>query len=233
MATESAIVFGAGAGLGAAIVHRFRQGGLKTVAVSRNAENLKSRFAATPDVLCNAADATDAAAVAAAIEQAENEAGPLAAAVANSAAWKIGPLLDHTPEEFEAVWKQASLSSFNILHHAGKRMAERGAGSILFTGSAAQMRAAAGFGPMAAAKLGLRALVQAGARELGPKGVHVGHVVVDGPIASDRTRANYSDHSKLIDPAGIAEAFWFLHSQPKSAWTNEIDIRTASEWPVG
>ena len=233
MTTGSAIIFGAGPGLGAAIVHRFRQGGLKTVAVSRNLDNLKERFAATPEVLCVAADATDSAAVASAIELAEAQAGPLQAAIANSAAWKIAPLMEHTPEEFASVWREASLASFNVLHHAGKHMAERGAGSVLFTGSAAQMRAASGFGPMAVAKLGLRALVQAGARELGPKGVHVGHVVVDGPIASDRTRANYSDHSKLIDPAGIAEAFWFLHSQARNAWTNELDIRTGSDWPAG
>lgn len=229
----SAIVFGAGPGLGAALVHRFARGGLKVVAVSRNSEKLQGLFASAPDVMCIAADATDPSAVAAAIARAEKDAGPLAAAIANSAAWKIAPLMEHSPEEFESVWKQASLASFNILHHAAKPMAARGKGSILFTGSAAQMRAASGFGPMAVAKLGLRALVQAGARELGPKGLHVGHVVVDGPIASDRTRASHSDHAKLIDPAGIAEAFWFLHGQPPSAWTNELDIRTGADWPAG
>ncbi|MGE3247569.1 MAG: SDR family NAD(P)-dependent oxidoreductase [Beijerinckiaceae bacterium] len=233
MTTGAAIVFGAGAGLGAATVRRFRAGGLKTVAVSRNEAKLRGVFAGEPDVLCIAADATDSRAVADAIDQAEAEAGPLCAAIANSAAWKIAPLLEHSPEDFEAVWKQGSLAAFNILHHAGNRMAARGSGSILFTGSAAQMRAGSGFGPMAVAKLGLRALVQAGARELGPKGIHVGHVVVDGPIDSDRTRASNSDHSKLIDPAGIAEAFWFLHNQPRNAWTNELDIRTGSEWPAG
>ena len=109
-------------------------------------------------------------------------------------------------------------------------MAARGQGTLLFTGSAAQMRAGPGFGAMAVAKTGLRALSQALARELGPKGVHVGHVVIDGPINSARTRAANTNHNRLIDPDGIAAVFHALHLQPRLAWSNEIDVRTFSDW---
>jgi len=233
MTTGSVIVFGAGAGLGAAIVRRFRAAGHPCVAVARDQARLDAVFADMPDVLRLSADASDSAAVAAAMTSAEERAGPLAAAIANGAAWKIAKVAETDPADFEAVWRQTTLAACNVLHHAGKRMAERGAGSILFTGSAAQMRAAAGFGLMAAAKSGLHALVRAGARELGPLGVHVGHVIVDGPIDSDRTRAANADHDRLIDPAGIAEAFYFLHAQPRAAWTNEMDVRAFAEWPAG
>ena len=85
---------------------------------------------------------------------------------------------------------------------------------------------------MAVAKGGLKLLTQALARELGPQGVHVAHVVIDGPIDSARTRASNANHDKLIDPDGIAEAFHAVHAQPRNAWSNEIDVRTFSEWPA-
>lgn len=226
------IVFGAGAGLGAALIHRFRSAGFSCVAVSRNENKLRDLFSGSPEVRCIAADASDSKAVETAIGTAEKEVGPLQAAIANSAAWKIGRINESSPADFHAVWMQTAFAAYNVLHHAAKPMAERKRGSILFTGSAAQMRAAGGFGLMAAAKNSLRSIVQAGARELGPQGLHIGHVIVDGPIDSERTRASNADHSKLIDPSGIAEAFYFMHSQPRSAWTNEMDIRTGTEWPA-
>ncbi len=231
MTTRTALVTGAGPGLGASLVRRFRKSGLHVAAFARNADRLKDTFGDDSGITCIAGDVTDAAAVAAAVEQIE-KIGPLDIAIANSAAWKIAPVLDFTAEDFEAVWRAGCLSAFNVARAAGKAMAERGQGTLLFTGSAAQMRAASGFGAMAVAKNGLRALTQTLARELGPKGVHIGHVVIDGPIDSARTRAANANHDRLIDPEGIAEVFHGLYVQPRNAWANEIDVRTFSEWPA-
>jgi NAD(P)-dependent dehydrogenase (short-subunit alcohol dehydrogenase family) len=110
-------------------------------------------------------------------------------------------------------------------------MVPRGRGTILFTGSAAQMRAGVGFAALGVAKSGLRALTQAMGRELAGKGIHVAHMVLDGPIDSERTRARYADAGRLLDPAGLAEAYYFVHTQTRAAWTNEIDLRTSADWP--
>jgi NAD(P)-dependent dehydrogenase (short-subunit alcohol dehydrogenase family) len=231
MTVKTALVTGAGPGLGASLVRRFRKAGLHVAAFARNADRLKETFADDSGVTCIPGDVTDGASVAAAVEQIE-KIGPLDVAIANSAAWKISNLLDLEPTEFETVWRAGCLSAFNVARAAGKAMSARGHGTLLFTGSAAQMRAASGFGAMAVAKGGLRVLSQALARELGPKGIHVGHVVIDGPIDSARTRAANTNHDRLIDPDGIAEVFHALYVQPRNAWTNEIDVRTFCEWPA-
>ncbi len=232
MAAASALITGAGPGLGASLVRRFRAEGLHVVAVARNGDRLAGIFAGDERVTCIAADALDADALTAIVARIERDIGPLELAIANSAAWKISNLLDLTAGDFETVWRAGCLSAFNVARAAGNVMVARGRGSIFFTGSAAQMRAAPGFGAMSVAKSGLRVLSQALARELGPKGIHVGHVVIDGPIDSPRTRAANSGHERLIDPDGIAEAFASLYRQPRNAWSNEIDVRTFSEWPA-
>lgn len=230
MSGNSAIILGVGPGLGAALVRRFRKHGLSVAAVARNRDKLEQLFADDDGVTAIGADATDDKAVAEAVAQAEKDIGPIEVAVANGAAFKIVKLLDTSAEDFENMWRQGCLAAFHLARHAGKAMAGRGKGSLLFTGSTNQMRAGPGFAAMAVAKSGLRALTHAAARELGPMGIHVAHVMVDGPIDSERTRASNSDHNKLIDPAGIAEAFHFLHTQPRAAWSNELDLRTFSEW---
>lgn len=231
MTTRTALVTGAGPGLGASLVRRFRKSGLHVAAFARNGERLRETFGNDSGVTCIAGDVMDADAVAAAVAQIE-KIGPLDVAVANSAAWKIANVLDLEPQDFEAVWRAGCLSAFNVARAAGKTMLPRGQGAIIFTGSAAQMRAAPGFGAMAVAKGGLRLLSEALARELGPKGIHVAHVVIDGPIDSARTRASNTNHDRLIDPDGIAEAFHALYAQPRNAWSNEIDVRTFCEWPA-
>ena len=125
------------------------------------------------------------------------------------------------------------LSAFNLAQNAARVMLPRGRGTIAFTGSAAQMRAPSGFAAMAVAKSGLRAFAQSIARELGPKGIHVGHVIVDGAIDSERTRASIPDDDRRIDPDAIADAFHALYMQPRNGWTNEIDIRPCGARPAG
>ncbi|MDF2119870.1 SDR family NAD(P)-dependent oxidoreductase [Roseiarcaceae bacterium H3SJ34-1] len=231
MPVSTAFILGVGPGLGASLVRAFRADGLKVVAAARSVDKLRTLFASDPDVVCYSVDALDGAAVAAAVGKAEREIGPLELAIANPAAWKIAPVIDITEADFTSVWKAGCMPAFHLTQAAAKAMLPRGRGTILYTGSAAQMRAGVGFGAMAVAKSGLRAFSQAAARELGPKGLHVAHVVIDGPIDSERTRASNADHDRLIDPAGIAEAYRYLHNQKRSAWTNELDVRTFSEWP--
>jgi NAD(P)-dependent dehydrogenase (short-subunit alcohol dehydrogenase family) len=225
------LVLGVGPGLGAALVRRFRAGGYSVAAASRQPDKLGGLFAGDPGIRTYRCDATDGAAVAALVEQVEREMGPLEVAIANSAGWKVESFLELPAADFTEIWRQGCLSAFHLGQEAAKRMVQRGHGTILFTGSAAQMRAASGFAGLAVAKTGLRALSQAMARELGPKGIHVAHMVVDGPIDSERTRARGGDPARLLDPAGLAEAYYFVHTQTRAAWTNEMDLRTAADWP--
>lgn len=232
MTNGSAMIQGVGPGLGAALVRRFRRDGLKVAAVARNRDRLQEAFKDDPGVTCFGADATDGAAMTDVVARIEDEIGPLEVAVANSAAWKIAPFLEFAQSDFEEIWRQGCLPAFHVAQAAARPMIARGRGTILFTGSAGQLRAGPGFSAMAVAKHGLRGMAHALAREMGPKGVHVAHIVVDGPIDSARTRAAYSDHDKLIDPAGIADLYAMLHAQPRHAWSNEIDLRTFADWPT-
>ena len=116
-----------------------------------------------------------------------------------------------------------------------KRMANRQRGTILFTGATAGMRGAAGFAAFAGAKHGIRALAQSMARELGPMNIHVAHIVVDGAIDTDFIRESFpdkyalKDQDGILNPEHIAENYWYLHSQPRDAWTFELDLRPWSE----
>ncbi|MBM3607726.1 MAG: SDR family oxidoreductase [Alphaproteobacteria bacterium] len=227
-----AMICGAGPGLGAALVRRFRAGGYRVAALARNEANLRERFADDAGIDCFAADATDATSLAQAFARAHAAGGAPAVAVANSAAWKLSPFVETSAQDFEHVWRASCLSAFNVAQEAAKLMLPAGKGAIIFTGSTAQMRAGSNFAAMAAAKSALRALSQSIARELGPKGIHVAHVAIDGPIDSARTRAANASHERLIDPAGIADVYFALAHQPRAAWSNEIDVRTFSEWPA-
>lgn len=231
MSSPTAVILGVGPGLGAALVRRFRVAGLTVAAAARDAGRLAARFAGDDGVRSIACEATDEAAVARLFAAAEAEFGPADLAIYNAAAYKLAPFLDLTAADFADVWRISCLGAFHFGQQAAQRMVARGAGTILFTGSAAQMRAGASYAALAPAKSGLRALVQAMGRELAPKGIHVGHVVIDGPIASERTRAGVTDHARLLDPAAIADAYHFLYRQPRAAWTNEIDLRTFRDWP--
>jgi len=125
----------------------------------------------------------------------------------------------------------ACLGGFLFGREVARRMVTRGRGTIIFTGATASLRGAANFAAFAGAKHALRALAQSMARELGPKGIHVAHVVVDGAIDTEFIRENFperyalKDQSGILDPAHIAENYWYLHNQPRDAWTHEIDLR--------
>jgi NAD(P)-dependent dehydrogenase (short-subunit alcohol dehydrogenase family) len=138
-----------------------------------------------------------------------------------------GGILDITPESFERCWRIGCMGGFLVGQAAARLMASIGAGTIIFTGATASLRGSAGFANLAVPKFGLRALAQSMARELGSKGVHVAHVIIDGQIESERSRhlADERGPDSLLPPSAIAESYYQLHRQPRGAWTHELDLR--------
>ncbi|HYT47170.1 MAG TPA: SDR family NAD(P)-dependent oxidoreductase [Burkholderiales bacterium] len=221
-ATGVALIGGAGEGLGAALGRRFTQGGYEVVLASRSRDG--------PGKV----DLREEAEVVALFDRVEKRA-PVEVAVFNAGANFRASILDTPAEMFEKVWRLGCYAGFLFGREAARRMAPRGKGSILFTGATASLRGAAQFAAFAAAKGGLRQVAQSMARELGPKNIHVAHVVIDGMIDNPRTRSRMAERVKDLPPDGmlatdaIAELFWQLHAQPRSAWTFEADVRPWAE----
>jgi len=161
--------------------------------------------------------------------------GPVEVAIFNAGANFRASILETPAEMFEKVWRLGCFAGFLFGREAALRMMPRGRGTILFTGATASVRGSAQFAAFAAAKGGLRQVAQSMARELGPKNIHVAHVVIDGMIDNRRTRERMADRLKDLPADGmlatdaIAELFWQLHAQPRSAWTFEADLRPWAE----
>jgi len=172
-------------------------------------------------------DSTDEASVETVFDQAEADLGAVAVAVYNAGAFVPNGILDTSSEEFERCWRIGCLGGFLVGQAAARRMVQAGAGTLLFTGATAALRGSASFANLAVPKFGLRALAQSMARELGPRGVHVGHVVIDGQILSERYQHLEAERGpdSLLKPEAIAEMYYQLHVQPKRAWTFELDLR--------
>jgi NAD(P)-dependent dehydrogenase (short-subunit alcohol dehydrogenase family) len=221
--TETAVIVGVGPGLGLALVRCFSGAGMRVVAAARNAERASALLSGTGarTYACEAADEVEVEALFARIS---DEVGAPALVVHNPSHFVMKPILDLTGEDFVQAWRVACLGGFLVGRAAARAMLKEGGGTILFTGSTPSVKAGAQFAAFAAAKFGVRALAQSMARELGPKGIHIAHVVVDGPI--DSAENAELKLPKLL-PADIAEAFLALHRQPRSAWTQELDLRPA------
>ena len=166
------------------------------------------------------------------VDRIERDIGPVEVVVFNVGGNVRFPIRDTTVRVYTKVWEMCALGGFLIGREAARVMVPRGRGTILFTGATASMRGAAGFSAFAGGKHALRALSQSMARELGPEGIHVAHVVVDGGIDTAFTRDRRGDayealkaQGGILDPEAIAENYWHLHCQPRSAWTQEMDLR--------
>lgn len=234
MASEVAVIVGVGPGLGWALTKRFARAGMRTLAAARNADKLRSLVEQNDEagrIRVHACDATRSADVAALFETATKELGVPTVAVFNAGAYAPGGILDIAVDDFERCWRIGCLGGFLVGQAAARTMVAHGAGTILFTGATASLRGSAGFANLAVPKFGLRALAQSMARELGPKGVHVAHVIIDGQIDSERYRhlAGKRGPDSLLAPDAIAETYYQLHRQPRSAWTHELDLRPWSE----
>jgi NAD(P)-dependent dehydrogenase (short-subunit alcohol dehydrogenase family) len=217
-----ALIGGAGEGLGAALGRRFAKGGFEVVLSSRTQEGVGK------------ADLREEAQVAELFDRVEKR-GPVEVAVFNAGANFRASILDTPAEMFEKIWRLGCYAGFLFGREAARRMLARGKGTILFTGATASVRGSAQFAAFAAAKGGLRQVAQSMARELGPKNIHVAHVVIDGVIDNRRSRERLGERVKdlaadgLLATDAIAELFWQLHAQPRSAWTFEADVRPWAE----
>jgi len=234
-----AVVAGVGEGLGFAVARRFAQAGFNVALAARSAERL-ARLAgeiqkAGGKAFAAPTDVREEQEVMALFDALESEHGPVQVAVFNAGANFRGSILDTPADMFEKIWRLGCHAGFLFGREAARRMTPRGAGTILFTGATASIRGSSHFAAFAAAKSGLRAVAQSMARELGPKGIHVAHVVIDGMIDTAAVRARFPDRVKdlgadaMLEPAAIAELYYQIHVQPRSAWTFEADLRPWGE----
>ena len=222
--TEVAIVVGAGPGLGTALVNRFVEGGMAVAAVSRRGRKPETgKFAEA--IRGYACDATVATQVEAMFERVTAELGPPDVVIFNVGTWDRAGILEISEELFVEAWRTGCLGGFLVGRAAAKAMLGRGRGTILFTGATGSLRGGAGFAAFAVPKFGLRALAQSMARELGPKGLHVAHVIIDGMIAQEGA----APRDGGMKPDEIAEAYYQIQTQKRSAWTHEMDLRPSVE----
>ncbi|CAG2147384.1 SDR family oxidoreductase [Cupriavidus numazuensis] len=234
-----ALVIGAGDSTGGAIARRFAREGYIACVTRRDADKLQplvdSIRAEGGQAFGYGSDARKEDAVAALFEQIEAEHGPIEVLVFNIGANVPSSILEETPRKYFKIWEMACFSGFLNAQAAARRMVARGRGTILFTGATAALRGAANFAAFAGAKHALRALAQSMARELGPQNIHVAHVVVDGAIDTAFIRDTFPERYALkeqdgiLNPEHIAENYWYLHSQPRDAWTFELDLRPYME----
>ena len=229
MSEHTAVVVGVGPGLGSALVRTFAQEGFTVIAAARSASELPE-LKGLADVVPVDCDATEPADVERLFETAAAR-GPAEVAVFNAAAFVRGSILETDPAEFERCWRVGCFAGLLVGQAAARRMVAHGRGTILFTGATASLRGGAGFVGLASPKFGLRAVAQSMARELGPKNIHVAHVIIDGQIRSERYAhlAGERGPDSLLDPDAIAAQYVALHRQHRSAWTHELDLRPWSE----
>ena len=233
------LVVGAGDATGGAIAKRFAAQGFTACVTRRSADKLQPLVDAIRQTggqahgfACDARKEEDVVAL---IEQIETQIGPIEAFVFNIGANVPCSILEETARKYFKIWEMACFSGFLNAREVAKRMVTRQRGTILFTGATAGLRGAAGFAAFAGAKHGIRALAQSMARELGPMNIHVAHVVVDGAIDTDFIRNSFpekyatKDQDGILNPEHIAENYWYLHSQPRDAWTFELDLRPWNE----
>lgn len=235
MAPKVALVIGAGDATGGAIARRFAREGYVACVTRRNAEKLeplKARIEADGGV-CHAfgSDARAEEEVIKLFAHIEAKIGPIEVCVFNIGGNVRFTIADTTARVYRKVWEMCAFGGFLAGREAAKAMLPRKQGTILFTGATASLRGGIGFAAFAGGKHALRALAQSMARELGPQGIHVAHVVIDGgidtPFIKEMFPERYAlkDHDGILNPDAIAENYWTLHCQQRSAWTHELDLR--------
>jgi NAD(P)-dependent dehydrogenase (short-subunit alcohol dehydrogenase family) len=234
-----ALVIGAGDATGGAIARRFAREGYAACVTRRHLDKLQPLLdeikAAGGEAHGFASDARKEEEVIALVEQIESNIGPIEVLVFNIGANAPSSVLEETARKYFKIWEMACFGGFLNAREVAKRMVAREGdgpkGTIIFTGATASLRGAANFAAFSGAKHALRALAQSMARELGPRGIHVAHVVVDGAIDTEFIRENFPQRYELknedgiLNPDHIADNYWMLHRQPRDAWTHELDLR--------
>jgi NAD(P)-dependent dehydrogenase (short-subunit alcohol dehydrogenase family) len=230
-----AAVLGVGPGLGAMVARRFAREGFAVGLMARREESLAAAReeveALGETALAVTADATDAASVASSFDRVREELGEPEVFVYNAGAFQMGGILELSPEQFDDCFRANCSGAFYGAQQVLPAMVERERGTIILTGATAALRGSARFAALATGKFGLRALAQSMAREFGPQGIHVAHVIIDGQINTPRLRETQPDReeSTTLSPESIAETYWQLHAQDPTAWTLELDLRPAPE----
>jgi NAD(P)-dependent dehydrogenase (short-subunit alcohol dehydrogenase family) len=230
-----AAVLGVGPGLGATVARRFAREGFAIGLMARREESLAAAReeveALGETALAVTADATNAASVASSFDRVREELGEPEVFVYNAGAFQMGGILELSPEQFDDCFRANCSGAFYGAQQVLPAMVERERGTIILTGATAALRGSARFAALATGKFGLRALAQSMAREFGPQGIHVAHVVIDGQINTPRLRETQPDReeSTTLSPESIAETYWQLHAQDPTAWTLELDLRPAPE----
>ena len=235
----TAVVVGAGNFIGAEIAKKFAAEGFTVFAGRRGGEKLAPLVAeieaAGGKAIGKSLDAREESQVIDFIAEADAHA-PLEVAIFNVGANVNFPLTETTERVFRKVWEMACYGGFLTGREAAKHMIPRGKGAIFFTGATASLRGGVGFSAFAAAKFGLRAVAQSAARELGPKNIHVAHLIIDAGVDTAWVRERIASggraapaEGQLMRPAAVAEAYWALYSQPRDAWTFEHEIRPFGE----
>jgi NAD(P)-dependent dehydrogenase (short-subunit alcohol dehydrogenase family) len=232
---KAVLVVGAGDATGGAIARRFAREGYIACVTRRSADKLQALVerirAEGGQAHAFGSDARDEAAMVALVQSIERDIAPIEVAVFNVGGNVRFPVVETTERVYRKVWEMGALAGFLVGREAARAMLPRGRGTILFTGATASLRGGSGFSAFAGAKHALRALAQSMARELGPQGLHVAHVVIDGAIDTAfiaqmfPERYALKDRDGILDPEHIAEAYWQIHRQPRSAWTHEMDLR--------
>ena len=234
----SVIIIGAGPGLGSSLARRFAKEGHHVFIVRRE------RHSEELNLLCNEIKGSGGSATAIPSDAREEEqvislfsevakSGPIDCVVFNIGANVFFSIEETTSRVFRKIWEMGTFAGFLVGREAAKHMKDKG--TIIFTGATASMRGGSGFAAFSSAKFGLRAVAQSLARELGPKGIHVAHTVIDGAIDHPWIKENFPDIHKLkevdgiLNPDHIAEAYYNLHLQEKTAWTHELDLRPYME----
>jgi NAD(P)-dependent dehydrogenase (short-subunit alcohol dehydrogenase family) len=230
-----ALVIGAGDATGGAIARRFAREGFVACVTRRHADKLAPLLEQIEReggaARAFGSDARKEENMIALVDEIERDIGPIEVAVHNIGANVRFGIRETTARVYFKVWEMAAFTAFLMGREAARVMAPRGRGSILFTGATAGMRGRDGYAAFAGAKHAVRALAQSMARELGPLGVHVAHVIVDGAIDTAFIREvapeRYAlkDRDGILNPDHIAENYWMLHCQPRDAWTHELDLR--------
>jgi NAD(P)-dependent dehydrogenase (short-subunit alcohol dehydrogenase family) len=241
MPERACLIIGAGEGVGGAVARAFAREGM-VVCLTRRPRHLAELETLAAEIIAAGGaarafgtDARDEAQMVALFDQIEAEVAPLEVVVFNIGANVWFPITETTSRVYTKVWEMAAFAGFLAGREAARVMTPRRRGTVIFTGATASLRGRSHFSAFAGAKHALRALAQSMARELGPQGIHVAHVVVDGVIDGVFARSNFADmadrvaRDEAVDPAEVARAYVYLHGQGRSAWTHEMDLRPWQE----
>ncbi len=242
MSKPVCLIVGAGDYIGAAIARRFAEGGYTVCLGRRHGEKSEALVeeieAQGGSAFAYSLDAREETQIQQRFAAIENDIGPLQVVISNPGGNVNFPIRETTERVFRKVWMMACLTGFLTGREAARYMVPRGQGSIFFTGATASMRGGTGFAAFASAKFALRGLAQSMARELGPAGIHVAHLIIDSGVDTAFVRERYRASgvnpddlpaNTMMKPASVADTYWMLHQQSADAWTHELDLRPAGE----